>query len=219
MNSLSKYLRVFSYTTVLALLVQSPTLPAQQFAELDTTYQSLGNKVCATCHGAYGRGNPVVGAPSLAGLEPWYLRSQLRKFRAGWRGAQRDYIPAYEMRAAVSNISNAEIELLVREITSWPDPEPEPSVTGDAETGQLLFAGCAACHGTAGTGNESLQAPALAGRDDWYLYRQLNLFKSGYRGGHPDDISGSQMRASARVLENDQFIMDVLAYINALENL
>lgn len=204
-------------TAGLFIGLQSSQISAQQYTQLDTTYQSVGNKVCATCHGAYGQGNPVVGGPSLAGLEPWYLRSQLEKFRAGWRGAEKDYIPAYEMRSAVSQISNAEIEMLVSEVASWPEPEPEPYTEGDAVAGQQLYAACAACHGTAGEGSEALQAPALADRDGWYLYRQLNLYKSGYRGGHPDDTLGAQMRASARTLQSDQAVKDVVTYINTLD--
>ncbi|MBT8146503.1 MAG: c-type cytochrome [Gammaproteobacteria bacterium] len=200
---------------LLAALQVGP-VSAQQYSTLDLTSQSIGNKVCATCHGAYGQGNPAVGGPSLAGLEPWYLRSQLEKFRAGWRGAEPSYIPAHEMRAAVSQISNAEIELLVDEIADWPEPEPEAYLEGSAEDGEALYAACAACHGRAGEGNQALQAPALADRDGWYLYRQLNLFKSGYRGGHPEDTVGAQMRASARALPDDQSVKDVVAYINSL---
>jgi len=191
-------------------------LTAQQYTALDTSYQSVGNKVCATCHGAYGQGNPVVGAPSLAGLEPWYLKRQLEHFRTGWRGAQGDYIPAYEMQSAVREISNAEIEAVVAEIAEWPAPEPETYVDGDAASGQQLFTTCAACHGTAAEGNEALNAPGLANRDGWYLYRQLNLFKSGYRGGHPNDTLGAAMRSSALTLQNDQAVKDVVAYINTL---
>ncbi|MCB1669566.1 MAG: c-type cytochrome [Gammaproteobacteria bacterium] len=200
----------------IGVLTQPATLLAQQFSQLDTTFQSIGNQVCATCHGAYGQGNPVVGGPSLAGLEPWYLRSQLEKFRAGWRGAQRDYIPAYEMQATVSNISNAEIDRLVSEVTSWPEPDPEAYSEGNAAHGQQLYTTCATCHGMSAEGNEALKAPALADRDSWYLYRQLNLFKSGFRGGHPDDVTGAQMRASVQVLEDDQAVKDVVAYINSL---
>lgn len=213
---MKKLLRTSLLLSGLTVSLWHGQLTAQQFTRIDTNYQSLGNKVCATCHGSYGQGNPVVGAPSLAGLEPWYLRRQLESFRAGWRGAQKDYIPAYEMQAAVKQISNAEIEILVSEIVSWPPPEPETYEEGDASTGQFLFATCATCHGTAAEGNKALKAPALANRDGWYLYRQLKLFKSGYRGGHPDDVVGGTMRTSVSTLQNDQAVKDVVAYINTL---
>lgn len=191
-------------------------LAAQQYTEIDTSVQSVGNKVCATCHGAYGQGNPAVGAPSLAGLESWYIKRQLEHFRAGWRGAQADYIPAFEMKSAVGAISNAEIEAVIAEITEWPEPQPEDYLEGDASNGRQLFSTCAACHGTAGEGNKALNAPGLANRDGWYLYRQLKLFQSGYRGSHPEDIHGATMRTSALFLRNDQAVKDVVAYINTL---
>ena len=65
-------------------------------------------------------------------------------------------------------------------------------------------------------GNEALGAPALRGRDDWYLRRQVKLFQSGYRGRHPEDVSGAQMRAAVGALTSEQDIDDVLAYISSL---
>ena len=91
----------------------SASVAAQQYAVVDTTNQPLSNEVCATCHGGAGQGNPVVGGPSLAGLEPWYLRKQLENFRAGIRGSEKDYIPGNEMQASVARLSDAEIDDLV----------------------------------------------------------------------------------------------------------
>ena len=42
--------------------------------------------VCAACHGENGQGNQDVKAPRLAGIDDWYLATQLRKFRSGVRG-------------------------------------------------------------------------------------------------------------------------------------
>ena len=43
--------------------------------------------VCVTCHGADAMGNKALGAPSLIGQNDWYLKSQLKSFQNGWRGA------------------------------------------------------------------------------------------------------------------------------------
>jgi len=51
---------------------------------------------------------------------------------------------------------------------------------------------------------------------DWYLERQLQYFKDGVRGSHPDDIYGDQMNLVANVLVGDNAIKDVVAYINTL---
>jgi cytochrome c oxidase subunit II len=42
---------------------------------------------CLACHGEGGVGVEAVGGPPLLGQDDWYLLSQFRKFRTGWRGA------------------------------------------------------------------------------------------------------------------------------------
>jgi len=41
---------------------------------------------CASCHGDNGEGNQDLGGPRLAGIDDWYLATELRKFRSGVRG-------------------------------------------------------------------------------------------------------------------------------------
>ena len=41
---------------------------------------------CAACHGDNGAGNQDLRAPRLAGVDDWYLATELRKFRSGVRG-------------------------------------------------------------------------------------------------------------------------------------
>jgi cytochrome c553 len=41
---------------------------------------------CAACHGDNGAGNKDLGAPQIAGVDDWYLATELRKFRSGVRG-------------------------------------------------------------------------------------------------------------------------------------
>ena len=42
---------------------------------------------CGTCHGDNGDGNKDLGAPRIAGVDDWYLATELRKFRSGVRGS------------------------------------------------------------------------------------------------------------------------------------
>jgi cytochrome c553 len=42
---------------------------------------------CGTCHGDNGAGNQDLGAPRIAGVDDWYLATELRKFKSGVRGA------------------------------------------------------------------------------------------------------------------------------------
>ena len=41
---------------------------------------------CAACHGDNGAGNEDLKAPRIAGVDDWYLATELRKFRSGMRG-------------------------------------------------------------------------------------------------------------------------------------
>jgi len=89
---------------------------------------------------------------------------------------------------------------------------------GDAGRGKALYAVCATCHGPNAEGMQEMNGPALAGREAWYLIRQLQNFKSGVRGSDPRDIYGLQMAPMAQVLADEQAIEDVAAYLSSLKN-
>ncbi len=42
---------------------------------------------CAACHGAKGEGNKALNAPSIKGLQDWYLVKQMKNFKSGVRGS------------------------------------------------------------------------------------------------------------------------------------
>ena len=89
-------------------------------------------------------------------------------------------------------------------------------VAGDAAAGKPLYAVCAACHGAQAEGNPALNAPKLSGQGDWYLKRQLQLFKSGARGTHEKDTFGKMMAPMAATLVDNAAINNVAAYIKTL---
>jgi cytochrome c oxidase subunit 2 len=88
-----------------------------------------------------------------------------------------------------------------------------PAVAGDAGAGKALFGACAACHGAQGEGNKAMNAPKLAGQEEWYLARQLNNFKKGIRGSAAGDTFGKQMAPMAMTLPDDAAVANVAAYI------
>lgn len=88
---------------------------------------------------------------------------------------------------------------------------------GDAERGKVLFAVCTTCHGDQAEGMQEMNGPALAGREEWYLRRQLENFKSGARGTDSRDIYGLQMAPMAQLLQDEQAIADVVAYLSSLQ--
>jgi cytochrome c553 len=88
---------------------------------------------------------------------------------------------------------------------------------GDATRGQQLYAVCSTCHGQNGEGSQEMNAPALAGREEWYLARQIENFRSGVRGTDPKDTFGLQMAPMAKVLADKQAVDDVAAYLSGLK--
>ncbi len=49
----------------------------------ERAYQSI----CGSCHGPGAKGNEKMNAPRLNGLDDWYLKSQISKFKNSIRGA------------------------------------------------------------------------------------------------------------------------------------
>lgn len=86
----------------------------------------------------------------------------------------------------------------------------------DDARGPELFQLCAQCHGTAGEGNRMYLAPAIAGQARWYIQRQLEKFRSGVRGTHPDDVGGLRMHPMSLSLGRDEDLVAVAAYAASL---
>jgi len=71
---------------------------------------------------------------------------------------------------------------------------------------------CTVCHGTQLMGNPSTGAPRLSGLPPWYVINQLTAFQKGWRGKHPDDYSGNEMRSAAEGL-GDKPLAAVAEYV------
>ena len=86
---------------------------------------------------------------------------------------------------------------------------------GDAAAGKSLYPVCTACHGPAGLGNQAMNAPKLAGQEQWYLIKQMQLFQTGARGTAPGDMHGMQMAAMAKgpQLATEEALQNLAAYI------
>jgi cytochrome c oxidase subunit 2 len=118
---------------------------------------------------------------------------------------------------AMSLATPAAIENVVAYIATLPSKSTPVTVQGNVATGKQLYAVCAACHGQKAEGNAQLNAPRLAGQNDWYLVRQLEAYKKGLRGAHPKDTYGAQMKPMTATLTTDQAVKDVVAYITSLQ--
>lgn len=174
-------------------------------------------QTCASCHGQDGGGRQEYGAPAIAGLDAWYVRAQLEKFQKGVRGAHPDDVAGLRMRPMSRTLKSAEdVQAIAEYVAALPPAPRSASINGDPKRGESLFGTCVACHGPKAQGNQNLNAPPLHRASDWYLVTQLNNFKAGIRGTHPDDVTGSQMRPMALGLADEQAMRDVVAYIGTL---
>lgn len=177
----------------------------------------VSDRFCLTCHGTDGQGNEGIDAPRIAGMERWYLKRQLELFRDGLRGTHPRDIPGMEMQPMAVILTDESITDILDWIETWEYIPTEITLTGgNVARGQTLYQPCAACHGANGEGNEALNAPALAGQNDWYLMNQLVNFKEGYRGYDSRDRYGSQMRMMAQTIPDRDAMRDIVAYINTL---
>jgi len=175
-------------------------------------------ETCVPCHNADGSGNPLIGAPNIAGMKEWYVERELEKFRSGVRGMQFNDVEGMRMRPmALSITSDADVEAVAHYVQTLPPVRHASSLPGDPKAGEALYATCGACHGENGAGNQDLGAPRIAGVDDWYLATELRNFKSGVRGTNPKDREGRLMRPMARALPDDDAIRNVIAYIGTLK--
>lgn len=83
---------VSAHVASLAPLKAAPTLDG------DAVAGAASYGTCLACHGPDGKGNEALKAPPIAGQYDWYLVSQLKKFKAGMRGANPKDVTGSQMR-------------------------------------------------------------------------------------------------------------------------
>jgi cytochrome c oxidase subunit 2 len=172
---------------------------------------------CAACHGTQAEGNKELNAPKLNGQAAWYLTRQLHDFKNGLRGAHEDDIYGKQMIPFATMLADDKaVRDVVAYITSLPETRAPATVAGNRNKGRAIYENCSACHGVQGQGVWSTYAPKLANMSDWYMQRQLQNFRMGVRGSHPQDFYGAQMGAVAKSLTDDRAIKDLLAYVQTL---
>ena len=88
--------------------------------------------------------------------------------------------------------------------------------SSEVARGEAIFDTCAPCHGVDGAGDQTLEAPAIAGASEWYLRAQLTKFKTGQRGYHYSDEGGLRMRPMSRALETEEDVNAIVAYVTSL---
>ena len=185
---------------LLALLLTAAGMaPTAQAAE-DFRY-------CLVCHGTDLHGNDTVGGANLSILPEWYVARQLKGFRQGWRGTDRQDAIAQEMMAVAVAMEAASIDKAAAFVADTPARRGRPAADFDDTPAQADTGLCQTCHGQRLQGNQTTGAPPLAGQSAAYLLRQLTAFRSGDRGKHPDDTYGQQMRGIALGLNEAELPM------------
>ena len=157
--------------------------------------------------------------PSLPQLSDWYLQGQLQKFKHNVLGYDVEDSDGYAMKTLMGKYSHQQIADMVAYIKTF-QPKPQ-SITlgGNPITGKEVYSDyCLACHQADGTGNKTINAPGLVGLSDVYTYHQLVKYKNGIRGSGTGDKHGKVMQLFAKILENEQTMKDIGAYITTLQN-
>ena len=173
---------------------------------------------CMACHGQNAEGVSALQAPANAGQDLWYMFRQMINYRAGIRGVHPNDTFGAQMRPMALTLTDEQaVQDVVAYIGTLDVPNPPATIEGDIEAGKKAYETCIPCHGANGEGAKTLDAPRLSKQYDWYLVSQLNNFKADIRGTHKNDIYGAQMRIMAQMLETDEQIRDVVAYIATLE--
>ena len=89
------------------------------------------------------------------------------------------------------------------------------TTAGAADKSDLSY--CTVCHGAHGNGNPAIRAPKIAGMEPWYLRRQLEAFRDGMRGTHPDDAAGHEMQPVGVRLRDEAGIDAAISYVASFE--
>jgi cytochrome c oxidase subunit 2 len=199
-------------------LAQQPTwAEIQSIPAGDPVAGKTAYATCAACHGQQGEGNIAMNAPGLAELPPWYIERQIEHFKDGIRGSNEADEYGRQMAPMANMLADT---TAIRNVTAYIDTldlaPTQSTIDGDAARGASHYNTCGACHGASAQGNYALNAPRLAGQEDWYLKRQLDNFRQGIRGAHKSDVFGHQMVLMARTLQDEQAVNDLLAFLNSL---
>lgn len=207
------------FRTALVLIVLSVGVPTAASAQDVERGRELF-ELCASCHGAAGEGKPLYLAPAIAGLPLWYLEGQLTKFRDGGRGTHFDDLQGMRMRPMAMSLRTEhgnDLADVAAYVVTLPVVKPAATLSGgDTARGATHYLVCQACHGAAGEGVQATNGPPVANQSDWYLLSSIQRFKSGVRGSSPGDANGAVMRGMANILQNEQAMKDVIAYMTSL---
>lgn len=92
-----------------------------------------------------------------------------------------------------------------------------PASGGTARTPDQLWIVCAACHGPKAEGMKTVDGPALAGLESWYLEKSIQDFRNGIRGTHEKDALGKQCAPMTKTLTTDEQVEALAKWLSEKE--
>lgn len=155
-----------------------PSVPPAALAAM--SYPQRFAVLCATCHGANGRGETPL-TPVLAGQPSLYVITQLFLFREGRRSND-------AMTAVAKTLSDDDMRGYSEFIGTLPPVLPPPPATPPdpvrMAAGRALAEQhkCVFCHDASLGGGQ--QVPRIGGQHEEYLLASLRGFHSGSRPGY-----------------------------------
>ena len=179
---------------------------------------SLYTENCAACHGSHGNGGvgvPLALADFQQSVSDDFLAKSIRYGRPG------RVMPAFK------NLSDDQINSLVKHLRSWQAPGTKPEAVtvkpGNVQHGKQLFSkNCSSCHGTQGEGGHGTGVTFSRPRDLPIIAPALN--NSGFLASASDAMikstlihgrKGTPMTSFLKQGLSEQDIDDLVSYVRS----
>ena len=195
-------------------ILSQPGLRKAALSRGESVYQAQ----CASCHGANGTGDPVLGVPDLTAVRPLYGEGRVAEIEdiarhgirsADKRGLSLASMPAYGTPRPYKNeplpsLTPGQIENVTQYVLALSGRETDHAA---GERGGVLYhgyAGCYDCHGNNGEGDSAIGAPSLAAgpwvfghgsHDD--IYKTLVAGRAGVSPAFGRVLSAADLRSVA----------------------
>ena len=201
---------VFSLPLLLLVMLSS-AISAAQPPEPPTLDETIS--ACESCHAA---GTQAL-APSLNGMQGWYMEEQILNFRADRRGTASLDATVTEMARQAKSLTESQISRVVDYYSDQKRLHSSATVIGNSNNGKPLYEeNCAGCH-AGRMGRRFTKSPYINHLEGAYLLQQLQLFAANSRsfaveGKHKTKMIEVSKRFSLQELS------DITAYIKSQPN-
>ena len=85
-----------------------PTAPTAKLRGNAARGEDYYINICSACHGGNSQGNDALGAPALAGVNDWYLKSSYESYLNGFRGSHPNDFYGAQMARLAPALANSD---------------------------------------------------------------------------------------------------------------